>query len=262
MAVAYKQLARITMNHTGSTTEMNASSVVRICLMSVARSTDFAIRTRRWLSSEEEARAKRFLRDADRQRFMLGRAMIRRLCASHLDLEPGDVRLEESATGKPYLFCDAQDDWNRLEFNLSHAGDCVLVAWSIGQPIGVDVEALDHRMSPSFEEMTSTAYSDDERDVLSAAAGGQMAQTFFRIWVRKEAVLKAEGCGLGGLLQDFSVARQHASHTEWAELVRYPVGGRVWRIVDLDCAPGHIAAIAMPEGSNIVCCKPEEVGFH
>jgi hypothetical protein len=78
--------------------------------------------------------------------------------------------------------------------------------------------------------------------------------------VRKEAVLKAEGCGIGGSLKSFSVVRQHAASTEWVEQVRYPASGRTWRIVDLAPALDHLGALATPQGSIVCNWKPAATG--
>jgi phosphopantetheinyl transferase len=67
-----------------------------------------------------------------------------------------------------------------------------------------------------LNEVSASAFSRVERAVLSAAEPNEALITFYRIWVRKEAVLKGEACGLGGCLQSFSVARRQVARTELA----------------------------------------------
>lgn len=193
-------------------------------------------------------------------RFVLGRGIVRFLCARHLGTDPAAIKLDRSSTGKPYLVCQMEVCQRRLEFNVAHSGDCVVVAWSAGPCVGVDVEAIDRHPPTAFDGASAIAFSDAERAALSAAAPDQIVTTFYRIWVRKEAVLKAEGCGFNCSPQSFSVARQHAACTKWIEKVRYPDSGRTWRIVDLAPALNHLGAIAMPQGSTIHYCKPADIG--
>lgn len=227
------------------------SSLVQVWVFSVSRHSRLFGEIALYLSPEERMRAERFYREADRRRFVLGRAMVRRLCGTHLGVKPETVRLEQTSNGKPYLGCSTEVGGRRLEFNVAHSGDCVLIAWSLGRPVGIDVEALERDPLVLFNEVAATAFSDAERAVLCAAAPHQVAPTFYRTWVRKEALLKAEGCGIGGRLQSFTVACQHEARTEWVDQVLYPDSGRTWRIVDLTLATNHVAALALTEGANV-----------
>jgi 4'-phosphopantetheinyl transferase len=241
--------------------EANDSSLVHICVFRASRESRPFAEIATWLSSEERKRADRFFKEADRKRFVLGRAMVRHLCAAHLGVTPGAVRLEETSNGKPYLAYPAEVAERRFEFNVSHSGDCVLIAWSLGQSMGIDVEALDRDPPVLVNDVAAAAFSDAERTVLNAAAPDQIAATFYRTWVRKEAVLKAEGCGIGGRLQSFSVARRHEARTEWVDQLQYPDSGRIWKMVDLAPAPGHLAALALPEGAIVQIEMPDCAAF-
>lgn len=84
-------------------------------------------------------------------------------------------------------------------FNLSHSGDLALVALCADTPIGVDIEAPRRLRNPAG--LARRLCSDRELAHLAAAADQDSA--LLRLWVRKEAVAKAEGSGialaLGGL---------------------------------------------------------------
>jgi 4'-phosphopantetheinyl transferase len=237
------------------------SSLVHVCTFLVSRHSRLFAEIAAYLSPEERMRAERFYREVDRRRFVLGRAMVRRLCGTHLGVEPETVRLEQTSNGKPYLGCSTEVSQRRMEFNVAHSGDCVLIAWSLGQSMGIDVEALDRDPPVLVNDVAAAAFSDAERTVLGAAAPDQIAATFYRIWVRKEAVLKAEGCGIAGRLQSFSVARRHEARTEWVDQVQYADGGRIWKIVDLAPAPGHLAALALPETAIAQIETPDRAAF-
>lgn len=249
------------MNPPAPVIECAFSSRVHVCAFAVSRYTrrldDLAAR----LSPEDRARAYRFHREADRNRFILGRAVVRHLCGVYLGVEPVRIRLAQTPAGKPYLAGPVPPGRLRFEFSVAHSGDCVLVGWAEGLAVGVDVETLVADASPALAgDISARAFSRDEREVLSAAAPDKAADTFYRIWVRKEAVLKAEGCGLGGALESFSVARRQPGGTEWLDEVLYIESGRRWRLVDVLPAPGYLAGVALPQGSVIYQCTASELG--
>lgn len=198
-----------------------------------------------WLSPMEQARADRFRQAIDRQRFVLGRGLIRALVGEHLQMEPAAVTFFETATGKPGI------PGGGIEFNLSHSGDCVLMVWNIGGPVGADVEAMNSRIDANLSEIADLSFSTEERAVLAAAPPMEKAAVFHRIWVRKEAIIKAEGVGLGGALQDFSVVRLEDGVTCWAKDSPYPGSARSWRLVDLISPAGCFAALAVESGAEV-----------
>jgi 4'-phosphopantetheinyl transferase len=239
--------------------ECNNSSVVHVCTFNIRHYADRLEHMRGWLSLEEQVRAQRFLKEADRMRFVLGRAIVRSLCGAHLRIEPARIRLDHTSTGKPYLANPILAGRKRFEFNVAHSGDCVLVAWTEGRAVGVDVEALERYRSDRIKDISATAFSTAERVALSAAKPDEVITTFYRIWVRKEAILKAEGCGIGGSLRSFSVAQRQVSCIKWCDEVTYPESGRRWRSIDWIPAPDHLAALALPQGSVVHQCTPQNI---
>ena len=126
------------------------------------------------------------------------------------------------------------------------SGNCVLIAWSTGGPVGVDVEAVKPGRRTLLMEMAQSAFSPAAFAVLRSIKSEDTAATFYRIWVRKEAVLKAEGDGLGGPMQSFSVVGLTSKGIQWSEEITLPSHDRIWRICDLKPAPAHAACIAVP----------------
>jgi 4'-phosphopantetheinyl transferase len=119
--------------------------------------------------------------------------MVRHLCGIYLGVAPAEVRLDKTPAGKPCLAHPIPAGRQRFEFNVAHSGDWVLVAWAEGFALGVDVEALDPNASRTLAgEVSASVFSPDERAVLSAANPEEVPGTFYRIWVRIEAVLKGE----------------------------------------------------------------------
>ncbi|MFI5232953.1 MAG: 4'-phosphopantetheinyl transferase family protein [Gemmatimonadales bacterium] len=98
--------------------------------------------------------------------------------------------------GKPFLA--ARDARRRLNFNVSHSGDVLLVALSRTAEVGVDVERV--RVVPEWRKIADRMFDARTRDQLHAdiAAGDAEGDAFVRHWCRLEAAVKATGAGLFG----------------------------------------------------------------
>jgi 4'-phosphopantetheinyl transferase len=71
----------------------------------------------------------------------------------------------------------------------------------------------------------------------------QQSLAFFRCWTRKEAYLKALGCGISGGLQSFEVSLlpDEPPALLW-DRTDDQAGGR-WRMAELTPAAGYVAAV-------------------
>ncbi len=141
-----------------------------------------------WLSAGEAQRAARFVFARDAQRYCAAHGMLRQLLWRHCGLTAG-VELHLSAQGKPSLGPSAA--W---QFNLSHSGAHGLIAISEGVPVGVDAELV--RPIDDLWLLAEQNFSHAELDALHQTPRGDQAHAFLTAWTRKEACLKAVGCGL------------------------------------------------------------------
>lgn len=139
------------------------------------------------LSPDELARADRLRILEKRSSFIFNRALLRRVLASYLDLEPSEVPLTASSTGKPEL---AEQ---QLFFNLTHCRDLGLLAVSRSGPMGIDLEALD--ASNNYDALALQALSPAEYTAWQRLPRGDQPAAILRAWTRKEAYLKAVGLG-------------------------------------------------------------------
>src|SRR5690606_30989708 len=134
-----------------------------------------------WLAPAERARAARFARAALRQRFIAGRATLRRLLAERCGGEPAGLAIEDDPDGKPRL------GRGFPSFNLSHAGRHALLA--IGPPgleLGIDIE--DIQAIDDVDALVPVCLSPDERiDFADIVDDSTRRERFLRLWVRKEA---------------------------------------------------------------------------
>lgn len=156
---------------------------------------------RETLAPEELARAARFVFDRDRRRFITARGVLRDILAGYLNTTARSVSIAYSVHGKPFL--PGQSGEAALRFNVSHSRALATFAIARGMEIGVDIEYINPQME--IEEIASQYFADTEVAALRALRPDLRIRTFFDIWTRKEAYIKAAGEGFGIDLQGFHV---------------------------------------------------------
>lgn len=152
-----------------------------------------------------------------RERRPSARRALRRVLARYLDGEdPERIELRSGERGKPALAGREPS----LRFNLSHSGGLALVAVTREREVGVDVERADRERD--VLRLAEVGLDAGEAAAVRAAPAGERASAFYDAWVRKEAVAKCHGVGLG------------------APLPPAPI-----RVSALDASPGYAAAVAV-----------------
>ncbi|OUC94136.1 hypothetical protein CA984_23605 [Streptosporangium minutum] len=147
------------------------------------------------LSGTELKRASTYHRDQDRRRFLTACWLLRTTAAAQLGVSPPDVVVErrcpdcDKPHGKPYV----RSAGIELHVSVSHAGNRVAVALSTAGALGVDVEEVP---TGPVDGLAQCALSPAELAVLQALPEHKQNAAFARMWVCKEAVLKATGHGL------------------------------------------------------------------
>jgi hypothetical protein len=141
------------------------------------------------LPGEERRRAAAIQIDGRRRRWVAARWALRLALSHYTGADPAEHRLESGDRGKPGVAGRPE-----LRFNLSHSGELTLIAFTAAREVGIDVE----RVEPD------------------------RPNGYYRDWVRREAVAKCTGSGLGGPPPDGPVS-----------------------VSDLDPGPGWVAALAL-----------------
>jgi phosphopantetheinyl transferase len=93
-----------------------------------------------------------------------------------------------TSQGKPYLEGD-----DLVAFNISHSKNWSLIALSRSQRIGCDIE--DRFSDDDVGQLGPLVLHASELEAMAQLAEQHRRDAFMRNWVRKEAVLKAEGSG-------------------------------------------------------------------
>lgn len=191
----------------------------------------------RTLSSDEVARAARFVFPRDRRRFEAAHCALRFLLAQELGTDAAALAFDAGAQGKPVL-----TGAGGPAFNLSHSGDVALLALATDASvaaIGVDVEIDDEQRHS--DALAARVFTPAELAQYRATAPQERGRAFLRGWTRKEACLKAAGTGLSLAPASFDAgldADMRRVELRWRE--------QVWalRVVSVDAGPGVIAALA------------------
>ena len=190
---------------------------------------------RELLTADEIERASKFRFERHRMQYVVGRSLLRILLAAYLKVEPRTIRFKYTPKGKPEL---APDGIGNVQFNLAHSGHMILMGFTSGRRIGVDVEQI--RGDLEVDEIAERFFSPLERRYLASLPATQRRREFFRFWARKEALLKATGVGLSASLDSFSVLFPGHEHS----LRLQAEGEQKWLIQDIDLQPGYAAAVA------------------
>lgn len=126
-----------------------------------------------------------------------------------------------------------------IGFSASHAGSWLLVAAARGLQPGVDIERLAPR--PNALAIARRYFTIDEADALAALSGRARELLFYRLWVAREAVLKAIGRGLA-----FGLDRLRIDPDPDAPSLQWLDGddASAWQLRWLDVPEGHLGAVA------------------
>lgn len=189
------------------------------------------------LVAAERVRAGRLIVPAARRRFVVARAVLRRLLGHYTGVEPGALRLVTGPRGKPAIA-----GATGLRFNVAHSGDYALIGVCGDRELGVDIEAIPRDLDPTG--VAAQVFSDAERSALQKVPEGQRHDAFARIWTRKEAYIKALGEGFSYPTRSFTVSP--GAGDDDALLADIADEGAVlrWRVRDLAAPTGYRAAVA------------------
>jgi 4'-phosphopantetheinyl transferase len=169
------------------------------------------------LSPDEAARAAALRAGARRREYIATRVLLRRVLGDVLGVAPQQLAIAVQPRGKPY----ARDA--ALQFNLSHAGDALLVGWG-SRPLGVDLERAT-RATHYVERLPLV------RELSNVGLTPLAAFTLI------EAALKADGRGLAGLR---SLRLRHAAAGTYA----FELAGRRIEASSVVLSGGYLGAVA------------------
>lgn len=189
------------------------------------------------LSSDERARAARFVFEVHRRRFIAARAWLRARLGDRVSRPAAGLRFDYGPVGKPGLAGGGP-----LRFNLSHSDGYALLGMADGADLGVDIERL--RPLSDMEALAERVFSAAERAALAAVTTDRRVEAFFAGWTRKEAYIKARGEGIA-LLGAIEVVLTPGERPRLIRVDGLPDEPQRWSMEALSPVEGFTAAVCL-----------------
>ena len=118
-------------------------------------------------------------------RLSLGAGVLLRVALERHGLEDKIAEIKKGEHGKPYL------EKTDCFFSLSHSGRYAVCAFS-DTPLGVDLQQIKEKIPAK----TTRILSEEENAYLEKLNEEERIETFYRLWARKESLIKWDGRGL------------------------------------------------------------------
>jgi 4'-phosphopantetheinyl transferase len=150
------------------------------------------------IDPEKRKRIEEKLFQDDRDRALIGTLLSRLVLCRRLGLTNGELRIDTSPSGKPFVI-GAQ----RFDFNIAHSGSWIVCGAGQGR-VGVDVERIEEADAGFAERY----FAPSEAELLRTLDAASRKRWFYSIWALKESYLKALGTGLAAPLDGFSIRFQ------------------------------------------------------
>jgi 4'-phosphopantetheinyl transferase len=123
-----------------------------------------------------------------------------------------------------------------IRFNLSHARETALYAFTCGREVGIDVEGICADIAR--ESIAERFFSVAEVTELRELPAELQVEGFFNCWTRKEAYVKARGRGLQIPLDSFAVALTPGAPAQFVQGVESR-----WNLFAFSPGPNYVAAV-------------------
>jgi len=216
-------------------------ATVHIWQVSLLATFEQLVRLEQSLSFDEVTRANNFFFPRDRDRFVVARASLRAILAWHIDRHPNDIDFTYGIYGKPSVVVRGREP--SIEFSLSHSEGLALIAVTIGNCVGVDIEKI--RPELATTEIAMHSFSPYEQAALVTVGENDRTAAFFKCWTSKEAYIKGLGTGLTTPLHEFDVSVYPNRPAKLLRPYNGITNGDMWRLHDLEVKPGYAATLAV-----------------
>jgi 4'-phosphopantetheinyl transferase len=183
------------------------------------------------LNADEQERANRYYREQDKQRFIVSRAGLRVLLGKYTNQPPQEMEFEIGDNKKPRI---KNSGLINLHYNISHSGNYVLVAVADSE-VGIDVEKPDPNLH--YREIMDISFSPDEINYVETLP--PQLESFYTLWTRKEALLKATAKGIDDGLK--FIPAVNGTHTINSDTIG---SEKSWIVSSFKVDPDHIGCLA------------------
>ena len=150
------------------------------------------------LDAAEKARADALPDPVRRVQYIAAHAALRRILGAAIGARPEQLSIQSERHGRPVLAHQGAP-----HFSLSHSGKAAMIALCPTARLGVDLEQ--RRPRPKARRLVERLFAPAERDLLLPLPAAAFDAGFSRLWVLKEAYIKADGRGLACPLAGFAI---------------------------------------------------------
>ncbi len=201
------------------------------------------------LSDDEIERADGFYNAEKRARFVVVRATLRATLSRYCQVDPGEIRFDYNAHGKPELAGRAAAAG--LRFSVSHAHRLALIGVTSSSRVGVDLEWTRRKLA--VEPLAGRFLSLAEYSEYQKLPEPSRRDGFFAYWTRKEAFIKAIGRGLSYPVRQVSIL--NASHSPSGMGVQAEEGDPLpgWSVIGFEPQAAYLAALAVEGPIESLC---------
>ncbi|KSU86844.1 MULTISPECIES: 4'-phosphopantetheinyl transferase family protein [Priestia] len=177
------------------------------------------------LSKDEIRRMESFKTYSLKNEYCFIRANLRKVLSFYLKEPPEQLKFFYNDFGKPYLN-------NAIKFNLSHTNSVAVIAVTKDNELGIDIEFINKDID--IFEVINVAFSSQEIDLINELKGLEKYDMFYRIWTRKEALLKGLGKGLSLNPHLIDVSNYTSAFMKYR-----------WRLIDVIVKSGYTSSLAI-----------------
>ena len=188
------------------------------------------------LSPDEIERLGTFVLEGDALRFRYSRTVLRLLLSDYVEQAPETIAFSYTSNAKPMIVLSGTP----LYFNISHSNECAIFAISRDGEIGVDVESINQDFDSA--RIAERFFTNNENRYLLSVPRERFTHEFLKMWVIKEACVKATGEGVHGIegvevmvADDGTASLQHREQQrrpkDWQVCVFEPLHGYIARVV-------------------------------
>jgi 4'-phosphopantetheinyl transferase len=143
-----------------------------------------------YLSESEHKRVLQFSNDIDSLLFSMRHKLLRIILSRYLNCQPFEIEFKGNSFQKPYIYSPTTG----LQFNVSSSSNRFIAVICRQNSVGTDIEFM--REVRNIHQLISDYLTSNESDWIYAQPQQSLESSFFSIWTKKEALIKAIGQGL------------------------------------------------------------------
>ena len=145
-----------------------------------------------YITEEEYYLCLKFYKTKDKIRSFISKFLLKKLISNYLNLSPNLIFFRYNEYSKPFIVNNI--NLLSLQFNISHAGEYIVFAFTKSSNIGIDIELYDKEIDK--KSLVNAVFSEQEILQWENLSEDEKLYSFYHVWSCKEALLKGIGVGL------------------------------------------------------------------